>query len=384
MSSALAAIRPASGFGSAGPWRAGPIAGGVAKRPAPPSAPAAAPRPSIAAPSTAPPAAPRISPQTSASRTRCDRLRLRRSAAAMAPSIAAYDPPMPIVIDGGMGSELEARGVPMDHEAWCGLANLEAQAVVRAIHDDYVAAGADVIIANTFPTNRPALEAAGYGDRFEEANRAAVAAALAARDAAGRPVTVAGSMSIWGPHEEARIEDAPPPADVLDVYREQARLLADAGVDVIVLEMFDARWAAARRAARTTGLPVWLGVWGRLGADGGLLTPTRRPLEHDLPDLIGDGADAVLVMHSPLEAVPPALAAIASVWDGPRGAYPHSGHFERPNWVFEEVAPSVLADEAEGWVRDGATLVGGCCGTGPEHSAARRGRSPAARPAGDG
>src|SRR3954471_1922904 len=343
MSRALAAMRPASGFGSAGPCRAAAIASLVANSTAPISAPGTPA-------SAAPPAAPAIVPQTSASRMRAGRLRLRRSGAAMAPSIAAYDPPMPIVIDGGMGSELEARGVPMDHEAWCGLANLEAQAVVRAIHDDYVAAGADVIIANTFPTNRPALEAAGYGDRFEEANRAAVAAALAARDAAGRPVTVAGSMSIWGPHEEARIEDAPPPADVLDVYREQARLLADAGVDVIVLEMFDTRWAAARRAARATGLPVWLGVWGRLGADGGLLTPTRRPLEHDLPDIIGDGADAVLVMHSPLEAVPPALAAIASVWDGPRGAYPHSGHFERPNWVFEEVAPSVLAEEAEQWV----------------------------------
>src|SRR3954467_10861472 len=100
-------------------------------------------------------------------------------------------------------------------------------------------------------------------------------------------------MSIWGPHEEARIEDAPPPADVLDVYGEQAALLADAGVDLIVLEMFDARWAAARGAARrraagAAGLPVWLGVWGRLGADGGLLTPTRRPLEQDLPDIIGD------------------------------------------------------------------------------------------------
>jgi methionine synthase I (cobalamin-dependent) len=282
-----------------------------------------------------------------------------------------------------MGTELEARGVPMDHEAWCGLANLDAPDVVRAIHADYIAAGADVIIANTFATNRPALEAAGCGDRFEEANRAAVAAALAARDAADRPVTVAGSMSIWGPHEEARIEDAPPPADVLDVYGEQAALLADAGVDLLVLEMFDARWGAARRAARATGLPVWLGVWGRLGDDGGLLTPTRRPLEEDLPDLIGDGADAVLVMHAPLEAVPPALAAIASVWDGPRGAYPHSGHFERPNWVFEAVAPDVLADEAEGWVRDGASFVGGCCGTRPEHIAALRERFGAAQPAGD-
>jgi methionine synthase I (cobalamin-dependent) len=291
---------------------------------------------------------------------------------------------MPIVIDGGMGSELEARGAPMDHEAWCGLANLDAPDLVRAIHDDYIRAGADVIIANTFPTNRPALEAAGYGDRFEEANRAAVSAAIAARAAADRPVTVAGSMSIWGPHEEARIEDAPPPSDVLDVYREQARLLADAGVDLIVLEMFDTRWTAARQAARETGLPVWLGVWGRLGEDGGLETPGGRSLDEDFPALIGDGADAVLVMHSPLDAVAPALEAVARHWDGPRGAYPHAGHFERPSWVFKDVAPSVLADEAERWVRDGATFVGGCCGTRPEHIRALRERFGASQPAGDG
>jgi S-methylmethionine-dependent homocysteine/selenocysteine methylase len=286
-----------------------------------------------------------------------------------------------LVIDGGMGSELEARGARMDHEAWCGLANLEAPELVRAIHDDYIAAGADVIIANTFPTNRPALAAAGYSDSFEEANRAAVAAALDARDRAGRPVTVAGSMSLWGPHEEARPEDAPPETHVLDVYREQAALLADAGVDLIVLEMFDARWTAARRAARETGLPVWLGVWGRLGPDGELRTPTGQTLEDDLPELIGDGADAVLVMHSALEAVRPALAAIARHWDGPRGAYPHAGHFERPNWIFRDVAPGVLADEAEQWVRDGAQFAGGCCGTRPEHIRAIAERFPDRRPA---
>src|SRR4051812_24345674 len=212
ISSALATMRPRRGFGSAGPWRAAPIASIGAKSSAPIAAPAPAPSPSTAAPSTAPPAAPSVTPQTRASRMRCDRVRLRRSGAAMAPSIAAYDPPMPIVIDGGMGTELEARGVPMDHEAWCGLANLDAPDVVRAIHADYIAAGADVIIANTFPTNRPALEAAGCGDRFEEANRAAVAAALAARDAAGRPGPRAGAVAVWGPPQGARIGGAPPPA----------------------------------------------------------------------------------------------------------------------------------------------------------------------------
>src|SRR4051812_1888261 len=163
MSSALAAIRPASGFGSAGPCSAAAIASLVANSTAPISAPGTPA-------SAAPPAAPAIVPHTSASRMRAERLRLRRSGAAMAPSIAAYDPAMPIVIDGGMGTELEARGVPMDHEAWCGLANLDAPDVVRQIHDDYIAAGAGVVIANTFPTNPPAPQAGGAGGPLQAAH----------------------------------------------------------------------------------------------------------------------------------------------------------------------------------------------------------------------
>jgi S-methylmethionine-dependent homocysteine/selenocysteine methylase len=284
-----------------------------------------------------------------------------------------------VVIDGGMGTELEARGVPMDHEAWCGLANLDAPDVVRAIHEDYIRAGADVIIANTFPTNRAAMTAAGVGDRLEDLNRAAVGAALEARErvADGRDVAVAGSMSIWGPWEAAAGADLPSEAVLLEVYREQAAMLAAAGADLIVLEMLDVRWAPAIRAAAETGLPVWAGVWAHLDDARRLVTPkTGGALADDLPALLGDGEGlaAVLVMHSVLAAVPPALDLIARHWSGPRGAYPHAGHFERPNWVFEDIAPAALADAAEGWIDQGAALVGGCCGTRPEHIRAIRER----------
>jgi methionine synthase I (cobalamin-dependent) len=279
-----------------------------------------------------------------------------------------------VVIDGGMGTELQARGARMDHEAWCGLANLDEPDLVREIHEDYIRAGAEVVIANTFPTNRPALAAAGYGDRVEEANRAAVGAALAARDRAGRPVSVAGSMSLWGSDDRMGVDELPSEAHLLEVYGEQAAILADAGVELIVLEMFDARWAAALQAARQTGLPIWIGVWTELTTDGELRAPTGHSFEQDLPTVIGDGVEAVLVMHSPLEAVRPALAAIERHWTGPRGAYPHAGSFERPTWVFRDVAPSAMADEAAAWVSDGARIVGGCCGTRPDHIRAIRDR----------
>ena len=267
-----------------------------------------------------------------------------------------------VVIDGGMGTELEARGARMDHEAWCGLVNLEVPGLVREIHEDYIRAGADVIIANTFP-----------------ANRAAVDAALEAREraAGGREIAVAGSMSIWGPWEDAAGADLPSEAVLLEVYREQAGILAAAGVDLIVLEMLDVRWAPALTAAAETGLPVWAGIWAH--EDGGrLITPRLgTALDDDLPALIGEHREdiaAVLVMHSAVATVPRALDLIGAHWRGPRGAYPHHGRFERPNWVFEDIAPATLADAAESWLDQGARLVGGCCGTGPAHIAAIRER----------
>jgi methionine synthase I (cobalamin-dependent) len=282
-----------------------------------------------------------------------------------------------VVIDGGMGTELEARGAPMDHDAWCGLANLDAPDLVRAIHEDHIRAGADVVIANTFPCNRLAMEAAGFGDRVGDMNRAAVHAAIQARDRAadGREVAVAGSMSLWGTFDEGWQE--PPDDLLLDVYGEQAEMLAHAGADLLVLEMLDARWATALAAAARTGLPVWAGIWADLAADGRPLRPkSDRPLEDDLPALL-DAADpiaAVLVMHTELPAVVPTLDLVARHYGGPRGAYPHHGRWERPHWVFEDIAPEAFADEAERWLDQGAQLAGGCCGTRPEHVRAIRER----------
>src|SRR5262249_23119401 len=106
-----------------------------------------------------------------------------------------------VIIDGGTGTALQAAGVPMDGLAWSGRASLEQPDVVQAVHESYVRAGAEVIIANTSGASRAALEPAGLGDQVGETNRRAVAAAQRARDAAagGRPVAVAGSMSAFCP-----------------------------------------------------------------------------------------------------------------------------------------------------------------------------------------
>jgi homocysteine S-methyltransferase len=73
-----------------------------------------------------------------------------------------------VIIDGGTGAQLQAEGVPMDVEAWSGRANLEQPDVVQHVHESYIQAGAEVIIANTFAASRPALEPAGLGSRVAD------------------------------------------------------------------------------------------------------------------------------------------------------------------------------------------------------------------------
>ena len=281
-----------------------------------------------------------------------------------------------VVIDGGTGTELERRGVPMTVAAWSGLAVHTHPEVVREVHEDYIGAGAEVIITNTFGTTRSLLEAAGLGGEFEAINRRAVRLALDARDASGRDVAVAGSISNLPPDMKAA--NYPPPKAEAEELRELAMLLADAGVDLIALEMLqDTRHAVrAMEAALETGLPVWLGVSCRRRAAGPGLVSFDLPsmdFARPLDTLIPMGPTVVNIMHSEIEAVPGAMAMVRERWQGPLGVYPEIGEFEPPHWHKEEdVAPERYAAHARDWVRLGARLVGGCCGTTPEHIAALR------------
>jgi homocysteine S-methyltransferase len=279
-----------------------------------------------------------------------------------------------ILIDGGTGTELEARGVPMNGAVWCGVAVLDHQDVVRAVHEDYIRAGAEVVIANTFPSNRLALEPAGFGDQVAEINRRAVQAALQARaNAADRPVLVAGSLS---PHSaEGLPEPQPDPDVVLAAFREQVAVQAEAGVDLFALEMIpDADYGGpAAQAAAESGLPVWLGMTCWSGEGG---WEHAADLGSLVAELVRPGVMAVNAMHTDVAEIAPALTEIRSRWDGVIGAYAHHGGWEPPNWIFHDISPEDYADAALGWVGQGAQIIGGCCGIRPEHIAVLRERLP--------
>jgi S-methylmethionine-dependent homocysteine/selenocysteine methylase len=271
----------------------------------------------------------------------------------------------PLLLDGGTGTELRRRGVAFDATAWSGIAPLTHFELLRAIHADYIAAGADVITTNTFGTSRFVLAAAGHAADFEAINRRAVAAAREARDTSGRKVAIAGSMSCLPPRFDAKAY--PDESAESAAYRELADTLATAGVDLLLVEMMqETRHAPlALAAARTTGLPVWLGVSCRLAPSGALVGfdfPLVR-LDACLDALLPLAPDAVAVMHSPLAAIVPALGTLRQRFMGPLGAYPEIGDGSAPGTL----SPAELAAAALSWLTGGARIIGGCCGTTPAH-----------------
>ena len=274
-----------------------------------------------------------------------------------------------LILDGPMGSELQRRGAPMHDVAWCGVASLTNPDIVREVHQEYIRAGADIITTNTFATARIVLERAGLGDRVRETNTRSVALAQEAKERASttRPVFIAGSISSWpGPKASAE--------QVQESYHEQAELLAEEGVDLLLLEMMRdiQHTSTAVKAAVATGLPTWVGFSVEAAPDGStvalLHTQQQEMFERALELIMPLGGSLVAVMHSFTECVASALQVVTEHWSGPKGAYAHSGEFIMPNWQFENIiAPQDYLAEARKWVEMGAQVIGSCCGTGPEH-----------------
>jgi len=283
-----------------------------------------------------------------------------------------------VVIDGGTGTEIQRRGGAMDDATWCAETNLQRPGLVREVHRAYLDAGAELIIANTFATSPLLFAALGRDDEVATIDRAAVRLAREAVDAAGGTAAVAGSISTMQPvlpgDDRTDRSHTWTEAEVRERYRRKAGTLTEAGVDVLVMEMMrdtgPSVWAT--EAARETGLPVWVGLSFEPGPEGGLVGWGRPECAMDevIAALTDTGPDLVAVMHTSVDDTGTALAAVRSRYDGPLGAYPESGRFAMPDWVFVDViGVDELLDVTRTWVAQGVTVVGGCCGVSPEHIA---------------
>ncbi len=280
-----------------------------------------------------------------------------------------------ILIDGATGSETVKRGVPELPNGWAGGAASTHPDVVRAVHDDYLAIGADLIVANTFAAGRNILADAGVPEQFETVNRQAVEIAVAARDdaPAADHVVVAAGISNWSFTGERLDLDR-----LYDDTVAQAMIMRDAGAEFLSLEMMVdiERFEVTLAAAATVGLPLWVGFSigpeegcepSELGdpvplRDGGLLADA---VDHVVASEV---VDAVCLMHSDIRLVGIGLDTIRSRWTGPLGAYGHAAEIIDGEWVFHDaLTPEEYAVHVPAWLALGATMIGGCCGMGPEH-----------------
>lgn len=282
-----------------------------------------------------------------------------------------------IILDGGTGTDIQRRGAPMSGETWCAEVNLTHPEIVRAVHEDYIRVGADIITANTFASSALSFNHYGRDDDLLKIDAAAVAIAKAA--AAGKPVAVAGSVSTMRPvalGSDRTLKDKEwPEAQARDLFRRKVENLKQAGVDLLMMEMMrDVDYSVyATEAAMATGLPVWVGISVERNADGKLVGFGR---EDQMLDDVGrrlaaKGPAVMNIMHTSANDTGEALEILRKHWKGPMGVYPECGYFKSPDWQFVDViAPGDLVAKSHDWQKLGASIFGGCCGIGPEHIAA--------------
>jgi len=277
----------------------------------------------------------------------------------------------PLILDGAMGTELQRRGVDTSLPLWSARALVQAPETVLQIHRDYLAAGADILIANTFRTTRRTFRRVALPDDSAEYTRLALdLARQAAASATGRRVLVAGSIA---PLEDCYRPDlVPPNAELQEEHGEQARRLAAAGVDFLLLETMgtvrEARLAAA--AAADTGTDIVVSFLcdreGRLY--GG------ESLRHAVMAVTPFRPVALSINCVPARFVLPAIRQLKSVTSLPWGIYANTGIAgqEQAASFAPDVEPEEYGQLAVEWFHQGASFLGGCCGTTPEHIAVVR------------
>ncbi len=276
-----------------------------------------------------------------------------------------------LVCDGAMGSQLyELVGPTRCFEE----ANLHQPELVLRVHLAYIEAGARLIETNTFGANRLKLSALGLGDRVGALNQRAVKLAREAREASGTDVLIAGSIGplghAWRVSEPASETGKPDAAEVARcAFREQAEALEERGVDLFVLETFpsleEMTWAL--EAVRSfSQLPVIAQLAytdeGKTLVGDDALEATRRLVDAGV-DVVGANCnigpqDILNVLRSMAQADGAKLSV------QPNAGFPHR---VGDRVVYPKTTPEYFAQFAREAARLGACVIGGCCGTSPQH-----------------
>lgn len=267
-----------------------------------------------------------------------------------------------ILLDGATGSNLRASGMPVGvcTEQWV----LEHPEVLQNLQRDYVDAGSRIVYAPSFGANRLSLSMYGLEDKLAEMNRALV---LITRDAVGGRAYVAGDMATCG--KPVDVEGGVSYDTLIEVYREQAQLLVDAGVDLIGLEtmMGVTECSAAIEAVRSVcDLPVMCTL--TLDAVGAAYFDGDAELAAQTLPALGADAIGVNCGQGP-ELYVSVIQRMRSHTDLPLIAKPNAGLpvIQSDGSAVYGMSPGKFAREMVQLKKAGASILGGCCGTTPEH-----------------
>ncbi len=268
-----------------------------------------------------------------------------------------------LIADGAVGTLLVSRGAsPEQAKSPLNVTDPES---VREVHDDYRDVGARILTTNTWDANRVKLSAHEWADSLEKINREG--ARLAKESAAGEMVFVAGSMGPLGalvkPYGRLTL------VQVRETFEEQARALLEGGVDLILLETFGSLLEAAEAVRAVRGLSAEIPIVAQMTFLSDARTAFGESASHALSTLALAGADVVGMnctlgpqeTHDVFSKLSPSIAAPLSVM--PNAGYPTVVHGRN---VYLS-SPDYLQEYAGLFADAGAAIIGGCCGTTPEH-----------------
>jgi homocysteine S-methyltransferase len=290
----------------------------------------------------------------------------------------------PVVLDGGLATELEARGHDLSDRLWSARLLLSDPDAIEAVHVSYFAAGAEVATSASYQATIPGFEAAGL-DRAAAlgAIRTSVELARHARDAfaermgkAEGELNVAGSIGPYGAMladgSEYRGDYDPGEAALRDLHLPRMEALLEAGADILAIETIPtAREAAVLvELVNELGATAWLSYQCRDGAS----TAAGEPIGEAVAvagrakGIVAIGVNCTAPRH-----VPALLRAASTVTDKPLVAYPNGGDTwdaTLRRWQAADGNGGYDARAVASWTALGASFVGGCCGTGPADIAA--------------
>ncbi|MBK9055931.1 MAG: homocysteine S-methyltransferase [Chloroflexi bacterium] len=288
-----------------------------------------------------------------------------------------------LLLDGGLATELEKQGHDLNDPLWSARLLLENPEAIQQVHQDYLQAGADCLLTASYQATVVGFQQRGLSREQSVAlMRRSVELALGVRDVfwadevnrVGRPrPQIAASIGPYGAYLANGAEYTGDydldETGLLTFHRERWHILAESGADLLACETIpsaiEAR-ALARLAQETPDTPVWVSFSCRNGEqinDGTLLAAAAAPLL-DLPQVVALGVNCTAPSH-----IARLITHLKAVTDKPIVVYPNSGEtYDAGQRCWSGISSAAeFAAASQTWFSAGASLIGGCCRTGPEH-----------------